>query len=315
MANATGKTVDKTFLSIDNAEDRGFIHRDYIAHCLRWTHVIKRLYERKTYQTARILDIGCGRELPFAKTLYSSKLAPAMYFGVDVGPILDEEVAKIAKTQKFPHKLWENCNFLELDYQDVMMQVITTDVECDVLPNLVTCFEVLEHVEPKMMFDMLEHMKKLTSPDARFFISTPCWNRIDCAANHVNEMLYESLGAGFERHGFVVENVYGTFASIRDYEHLLGQRGLVQDMRDDDSPRIQPGTRTLATVFDQLREYYDTNFLSCIFAPLFPAQSRNCLWELRKATDDDSDEQVKFTKIEAIQQPWSSSANWKDMSL
>ena len=99
MANATGKTVDKTFLSIDNAEDRGFIHRDYIAHCLRWTHVIKRLYERKTYQTARILDIGCGRELPFAKTLYSSKLAPAMYFGVDVGPILDEEVAKIAKTQ------------------------------------------------------------------------------------------------------------------------------------------------------------------------------------------------------------------------
>ena len=110
--NEHGKTIDKTFLSIDNAEDRGFIHRDYIAHCLRWTHVIKRLYERKTYQTARILDVGCGRELPFAKTLYSSKLAPAIYLGVDAGPILDEEVAKIAKTQKFPHKLWENTNFL-----------------------------------------------------------------------------------------------------------------------------------------------------------------------------------------------------------
>ena len=76
MANERGKSIDKTYLSIDTAEDRGFIHRDYVSHCLRWTHVIKRLYERKTWQTARILDVGCGRELPMAKLLYSSKLIP-----------------------------------------------------------------------------------------------------------------------------------------------------------------------------------------------------------------------------------------------
>ena len=290
--NEAGKTVDKTFLSIDNAEDRGFIHRDYIAHCLRWTHVIKRLYERKTYQSARILDIGCGRELPFAKTLYSSKLAPAIYLGVDVGPILDEEVAKIAKTQKFAHKLWENTNFLELCEVDLC---IAGD-PLQSLPNLVTCFEVLEHVEPKMMFDMLEHMKRLTTTDARFFISTPCWNRVDCAANHVNEMLYESLGAGFERYGFVVENVYGTFASIRDYEANINAAGY-------------------GGLFNQLREYYDTNFLSCIFAPLFPAQSRNCLWELRKAKKGVESGPWKFPRIESIQRPWSSSEKWQDMSL
>jgi len=305
MANATGKTVDKTFLSIDNAEDRGFIHRDYIAHCLRWTHVIKRLYERKTYETARILDIGCGRELPFAKTLYSSKLAPAIYLGVDVGPILDSEVAKIAKTQKFVHKLWEHTNFLELDTTDVELpqQFPVSDVQAQgLLPNIVTCFEVLEHVEPKMMFDMLEHMKKITDIDCRFFISTPCWNRVDCAANHVNEMLYESLGAGFERHGFVVENVYGTFASIRDYEHELNHWG-------------NRNVGGLSEAFEKLREYYDTNFLSCIFAPLFPAQSRNCLWELSKAKNPTAYERGRFPLIETIQQPWSSSANWKDMSL
>ena len=39
MANARGKEIDNTHLSIDQAEARGFIHRDYIAHCLRWTHV------------------------------------------------------------------------------------------------------------------------------------------------------------------------------------------------------------------------------------------------------------------------------------
>ena len=43
MANARGKKVDTTYLSIDNAEERGFLHRDYIAHCLRWSHVVKYL--------------------------------------------------------------------------------------------------------------------------------------------------------------------------------------------------------------------------------------------------------------------------------
>lgn len=291
--NATGKSVDKTYLSIDTAEDRGFIHRDYIAHCLRWSHVVKRLYERKMYESARILDIGCGRELPMAKMLYSSKLTPAQYYGVDVGPINDEDFDKINKTGKFPAKIWDNTNFLEMTVEDVGIEVVD-DVRSGQLPNVVTCMEVLEHVEPKMMMDMLEHMKWLTSEDARFFISTPCWNRVDCAANHVNEMLYESLGAAFERHGFIVENVYGTFASIRDYEDQLHK--VCRDLPD---------------IFNALRAYYDTNLLSCIFAPLFPAQSRNCLWELRKSLV----QKHQFPKIEEIQRPWSSSSKWEDMAL
>lgn len=307
MANARNKTVDKTYLSIDNAEDRGFIHRDYIAHCTRWSHVIKRLYERKMYETARILDIGCGRELPLAKMLYSSKLSPAMYYGVDVGPILEEEVAKISKTGKFPHKLWDDTNFLELDKSD--FGGVGSEIGA-ALPNTVTCMEVLEHVEPRMMIDMLEHMKSLTSDDVRFFISTPCWNMVDCAANHVNEMKYDALGACFERHGFVVEHVYGTFASIRDYEHLLlrwDHQDSTSGCEESDVPRL----------FDKLREYYDTNFLSCVFAPLFPAQSRNALWELRKLTQYEIDRcpTTKFPDISQIPQPWSSSAMWEDMKL
>lgn len=302
--NAAGKTIDKTYLSIDTAEDRGFIHRDYIAHCLRWTHVIKRLYERKTWQTARILDIGCGRELPFAKTLYSSKLIPAKYIGVDVGPVNDEDFAKLKGDMAARTDIHEEMNFLELKKEDVCFHGPPKHegnerIDLTILPNIVTCFEVLEHVEPKMMMDMLEHMKRLTTDDARFFISTPCWNRTDCAANHVNEMLYESLGAAFERHGFVVEHVYGTFASIRDYEHLL--------------PRRHDSIPALGDTFDKLREYYDSNFLSCIFAPLFPAQSRNCLWELRKHPMPGKPN--KFPPIESIQRPWSSSTKWEDMAL
>jgi SAM-dependent methyltransferase len=293
--NERGKSIDKTYLSIDNSEDRGFIHRDYIAHCLRWTHVIKRLYERKTWQTARILDIGCGRELPMAKLLYSSKLIPAAYYGVDVGPVNNEDFAKLKGDMALRTKIFEETNFLGMEKEDIEYRVpLPTDDEFPKLPNIVTCFEVLEHVEPKMMLTMLDHMKSLTSDDCRYFISTPCWNRTDCAANHVNEMLYESLGAAFERHGFVVEKVYGTFASIRDYEHLLN-----------------PEQKKM---FDNLRAYYDSNFLSCIFAPLFPAQSRNCLWELRKPKLGESNP-YKFPSIDQIQEPWSSSTLWKDISL
>lgn len=295
--NAAGKTVDKTYLSIDTAEDRGFIHRDYIAHCLRWTHVIKRLYERKTWQTARILDVGCGRELPFAKTLYSSKLIPKAYFGVDVGPVNDEDFAKLKGDMAERSHIHENTNFLEM----LEPELCIAGDPLQSLPNIVTCFEVLEHVEPKMMIDMLKHMQRLTTEDARFFISTPCWNRTDCAANHVNEMLYEALGSTFERHGFIIENVYGTFASIRDYEHLL-------DAKNNDMGNFRQ-------LFDSLREYYDTNFLSCIFAPIFPAQSRNCLWELRKAQAKDDGKYKSFPFIETIKKPWSSSARREDMAL
>ena len=35
-------------------------------------------------------------------------------------------------------------------------------------------------------------------------------------------------------------------------------------------------------MFDRLNEYYDSNLVSNIMAPLFPKYSRNCLWVLKK---------------------------------
>jgi hypothetical protein len=191
--------------------------------------------------------------------------------------------------------VWERTNILEIGTLDL------TAPGCDekLKPNFVTCFEVLEHVEPRMMIAMLEHVKSLATDDAEFYFSTPCWNRVDCADNHVNEMLYQSLGSLFERRGFDIVRVSGTFASIRDYQHLL---------------RNTPWG-DLNHLFDALRGHYDSNFLSCIFAPLFPANSRNCLWELRKHDPIDSAYTPKFPKIHEIERPWSSSALWTEMEL
>jgi hypothetical protein len=33
--------------------------------------------------------------------------------------------------------------------------------------------------------------------------------------------------------------------------------------------------------FETVSEYFDTNILSNLMAPMFPAESRNCLWVLK----------------------------------
>lgn len=285
MANARGKTVDTTYLSIEQAEDRGFIHRDYIAHCLRWTHVVKKMLERGTYKTARILDVGCGRELPFIKTLYTARLIPEFYVGVDVGPIKDEAMETLnAGKMADRSRIYERTNILELDEGDAPEGMFTHAV----------CFEVLEHVEPKMMLQMLDKIKSLLAPDGTFYMSTPCWNRTDCAANHVNEMTYEALGACLEDNGWAILNMHGTFASIRDYVHLMPENH--------------------REVFEAMRSYYDVNYLSTIFAPLYPAQSRNVLWELTPVLDGGEAKYLRsFGPLSEQQKPWGSSEKWEEM--
>lgn len=64
--------------------------------------------------------------------------------------------------------------------------------------------------------------------------------------------------------GFDVVSVHGTFASQKDYKHMLNKY------------------HGLPEIYEKLHSYYDSNILACLMAPLFPEQSRNCLWELRK---------------------------------
>lgn len=278
MANKRKLSIDKTYLSIDQAETRGFIHRDYIAHCLRWTHVIKTLGENKRYASSRMLDVGCGRELPLAKILYSSRFIPAQYVGVDVGPINDDAALAVGgEGKKFPCVLYENTDLMEDGFLDGEKF------------NVITCFEVLEHVEPQHMCRILMRMYDLLTDDGIAFISTPCWNRQDCAANHVDEMTYHTLGAVLEDVGFKIHRVHGTFASQRDYVHLM--------------------TPTDRLLFEALSAYYDSNFLSCVFAPLFPANSRNALWVIGR--EPFSAPRVRrFDSLAEQAKPLGSSSQW-----
>jgi len=279
MANARGKTTDTTYLSVDKAEERGFLHRDYIAHVFRWTHVVKELNRKHSYKEARILDIGCGREVPLPKTLYTARMAPQYYMGVDAGPI------------EAPDWIRKFSWFHSQQRKDFCKEYTETELrEADI--NVVTCFEVLEHVEPSDAICILDKISViLDKPGSKAYVSTPNYDpSVGEAANHVNEMKHFALQNMIREAGISIEKKFGTFASIRDYERHV----------DVEFPGL----------LKRLREYYDTNVLSVICAPLYPELSRNCLWVLQSSRHDTKHESRPW---ESIKEPWGSSSKYKEM--
>lgn len=313
MANERGKSIDNTHLSIDQAEARGFIHRDYQAHCLRWTHVAK--YCQKNYRTIRLLDIGCGVDLPLARLLYSSRLIVEDYVGVEYNK------SSKFKTEPFHTGKFPMSAYGSIDFANPNQVIIANPPEGSKLtdnrvnwydgdneqafhrlPNTFVSFEMLEHIEPgharavmRKVHEMMVACREDTGDDPIGFFSTPCWDpRVGAAANHVNEMTYEALGAMFEDLGFVIENVAGTFASQKDYKAQLIADGYL-------------------TAFTALSKHYDSNYLATIFAPLYPEHSRNALWTLRIPKPGVTYER-KFPRLEEVEGRWTSSERWQDLA-
>ena len=274
------RTIDKTHLSADTAEQRQIIHRDLISHCLRWSHVAKFLHQGQKYKDSHILDVGCGREQPMAKMLYSNRLIPSngSYTGVDYNKLTLEPILEPA-SKKFPITL-----IGEAIFPDVKLPRENYDI--------ITCFEVVEHVLPLGSYKLLEGIYKNLAEDGTAFISTPNYDpKTGAAANHISEQLYTTTEWMLKNIGFEIDAAFGTFASIRDYKDLVETDGFGE-------------------LFTRLREYYDTNYLATIFAPLYPAQARNCLWRVKKAK---SGQLFDLPKLQDLPQPLSSSDQWQPL--
>lgn len=254
MANSTGKKIDTTCLSIvGHTASRGYIHRDYLAHCLRYSHVARYMNEGRKHQTAHVLDVGCGREAPLARLLYSMKMThtTGSYTGVDYGNVKWPDTIPQGKN-KFNGQFIGKVDFAE----DAVGRK-----KFDVIVSL----EVLEHVEAYHAWRMMRRMRSLMKRDSRCFLSTPCYDqKTGAAGNHVNEMSHRGFKALIHAAGLEVESVWGTFASQKDYKKLM-----------------TPGQQE---VFEALRPYYDSSTLSCFMAPMFPEQARNCIWRLKPGT-------------------------------
>ena len=294
------RILDKTFLSANSADERVIRHRDLISHAFRWANVARYLAKNHNYQEAIILDVGCGKEMALARMLYSNRLIPLKYVGVDANKF---SIPDMLLGKKIPISVWSETDFCALDIADVGLKLTSKDdpegpgYDDFALPNVVVCCEVLEHVLPLHTRQMLQKMLELTSSNCHYFISTPCWDHVNAAENHISETDVRALGALFEDLGFNIDGIWGTFASQKDYKPVMEQR--------------YPG---ITAIFEKLSEYYDSTVMSTTFAPLFPMESRNCLWHLTKKQGDTAAQDRLFSALSQIPGPWTQHPSWRELN-
>jgi 2-polyprenyl-3-methyl-5-hydroxy-6-metoxy-1,4-benzoquinol methylase len=233
--------INKTQLDLTKAEERQLLHRDYLAHCLRWSYILRNAEIGET-----ILDLGCA-DAPLAMAFYTNKYKPSLYVGVDIRSNLIEK----NKEKKF--------NFPTVFLSFNIIQPFNL-----LLPGndytIIALLEVLEHVEQDAALKILDNVATLMTERTTLYVSTPCFDG-GKAANHVYERTFNELKQDLEQR-FTIQSVHGTFASQKDIKPVLSV---------DET-----------NVFNKLHDYYDSKLMSIFFAPLHPAQSRNCLWTLRK---------------------------------
>ena len=237
---------NKTQLTPQKEFSRHVYHRDQFAHYLRWTHVLK---IAKIGQS--ILDFGCGSGEMF-ELFYRNKFRPSHYVGLDIRQsAIRENVSK----------------FIINENADFMVQDLCKEFDLNEKFDIVTSFEVIEHIGHENIDTFLQNIVRHCRKDTTILISTPNYDpSVGAAGNHIlgnneiGEWKHEELQTKLEEY-FVIERKYGTFASIKDYKHLMND--------------------WQKKMYDTLSEYYDVNIMSVLMAPMFPEQSRNTLWKLR----------------------------------
>lgn len=236
--NCTQLTPQKEF-------ERHIYHRDQFAHYLRWSHVLK---NAKIGQ--KILDFGCGSG-EMLELFYRNKYRPAKYVGLDFRQNqINENIEKFGK----------------LDFVTFKQQDLCQEFDLGETFDIITCFEVIEHIGHKNVDAFLDNLAFHCNENTVVYLSTPNYDpHVGAAQNHmlgpnhdeVGEWDYNELNAKLEEY-FVIDKAYGTFASQRDYK---------EDLHDWQIP-----------MYEALKEYYDSNLVSNIMAPLVPAEhARNCI--------------------------------------
>lgn len=235
------KTTERFDTSQLTGQNRGNnVHRDYLAHVFRWG------WASRWTGGKRVLDVGCGRDTPLARTInYPMGAVPKAYVGVDY-----------QKVDKAPGFAW--CEVIgEFDFSSRWREICDTGERFD----LVVSFESIEHMSRADGLNLLEGMRALCV--GKLLLSTPCFNG-RAAAAHVHEWRVDELRDALVEKGFRVVDRFGTFASYPDVKKALaadGERG-----------------RVLGEALERAREFYGDDVLACYLAPLYPDRARNNVW-------------------------------------
>jgi 2-polyprenyl-3-methyl-5-hydroxy-6-metoxy-1,4-benzoquinol methylase len=222
--------------------------RDYSGHFFRWS------FARRFITTKdRVLEIGCGEDKPLSKILTGGAAPHVLHYtGVDLNKLKPSAAAKLQFHGEF--------NFVER-YKELLKGDNAGGFD------IVVHYEVIEHMRVEHGAKMLKACFASLKPGGIMLMSTPCYDGVRHAANHIHEYEIPELQKATEKAGFKIEKRYGVFMDIK---HI----GKAETDRANKS--------AIAEVKKALSEYYDNDAISCIFAPLYPDEARNNLWICRK---------------------------------
>lgn len=240
------RTFDQTSLDTDT----DVIHRDYIAHALRWGFSKRRFI---MHEATQVLDVGCGPHRPLLLVLFggigASPLAKR-YVGVDLN--------KIKPTSHKRSTLYPEFNFIER-VEELRKKEGTF--------NLITNFEVIEHMPMSEGLRLLVAMKRMLASKGKILLSTPVYDGKARAANHIHEYTIPELSAMINNAGLEVVERFGTFANYNDIKKACKAAG-----RDDHLQTL-----------DDIRAWFGNEVAACFLAPLYPDASRNNYWVIQEA--------------------------------
>lgn len=267
-ANAREKKRDDRDYDTTQLHEAGHgktLGRDYSAHFFRWS------FARRFITIAdNVLEIGCGEDKPLAKVLTGGAAAHVKHYtGVDLNKLKPSQSQRLTFLGEF--------NFVER-----YKELLTGDHKkgFDVIVHL----ECVEHMKKAHGIKLLKACFESLRPGGIMLMSTPCYDGVRHAANHVWEWLVPELQEETERAGFIVERRFGTFADIKEFRrnvpHLQLKPG--EKPSKEDLERQKKLSEAVSILLPQLEQYYDNDAISCLFAPLFPDTSRNNLWITRK---------------------------------
>jgi len=219
------------------------LHRDYSSHFFRWSFA-------RRFITAKdnILEVGCGEDKPLSKILTGGAAAHVNHYtGVDLNKLNPSASQRLTFLGEF--------NFVERYKELRKLQPEGFDV--------VVHFEVIEHVNIKFTDKFLKACFTCLKPGGIMLMSTPCYDGVRHAANHLHEFTIAELQKHAEKAGFKVRRRYGTFMDIKH----IGKT---------DTDRASKAA--ILEVRKALEQYFDSDAVSNIFGPLYPDSARNNLW-------------------------------------
>lgn len=224
------------------------LHRDYSAHFWRWSFA-RRFISAKH----NVLEVGCGEDKPLSKIL-TGGAAPHVnkYVGVDLNKLKTSNSQRLAFYGEF--------NFVER-WKELIKGEFAGGFD------IVVNYEVIEHMKVEHGAKLLKAMLACLKPGGVLLLSTPVYDGVRHAANHIHEYTVPELQKAIEKAGFTVERRFGTFMDIKH----IGKADPNGVSRE-----------AVALVRKALEQYFDNDAISNIFGPLHPDHARNNLWVCRK---------------------------------